>query len=362
MFGITFDKLRITQRGLSVQYQYEHSLRDQVLNACRGVEECSLALYKPALTFEGLCADLRSAIGTAVRTKEQNTFYQTQRTPEQYDHNWRETQRTPELYDHNWTDRMYEGHGRRYISNREFPQKEKLQGNTLYQRPRTNTKCYICKKPNCWSTRHPKEERTKAFARFREQLITEIGLPAEKLIQYLTDYEGASDEEETDPTNSGPTDLTNAQTNESDYPYEHYLTELGEIDGAKAVSALHDQCVVHIMTKQDVFKHLYDTEAFTFTDRYSSAKFQGIMPDSGAASISTAGEPQVLALQKQDSTVTVDCTTAGDHTIRFGKGTATAKGTVVVQTPLGPITFYVVPTNTPVPILYSRYGSYERQV
>jgi hypothetical protein len=101
-----------------------------------------------------------------------------------------------------------------------------------------------------------------------------------------------------------------------------------------------------------VFYQLYEakedkTSVFTFEERYSSNEFQGIMPDSGAAGISTAGEPQFLALQKQDCAVVLDCTKAGDHTIRFGKGMAKAKGTTVVQTPLGPITFYVVAANTP---------------
>jgi hypothetical protein len=108
------------------------------------------------------------------------------------------------------------------------------------------------------------------------------------------------------------------------------------------------------MTKQDIF-HLYKTlltfpyemSVFTFKERYSLAKFQGIMPDTGAAGISTAGEPQFLALQKQDLLISLDRTTAGDNQIRFGKGTAVATGTTTVRTPLGPITFYIVIANTP---------------
>jgi hypothetical protein len=71
------------------------------------------------------------------------------------------------------------------------------------------------------------------------------------------------------------------------------------------------------------------------------------MPDSGAAGISSAGEPQVLALQKRDPTIQLNTSTAGSNRIRFGKGTATVKGVIRVPTPLGTITFYVVPTNTP---------------
>lgn len=71
---LLLDQLQKIQRGLGDGYQSDHTLRDQAINACRGVKECSLALYKPASTYEGVCAELRSAIGTAVRS-EDNTQY-----------------------------------------------------------------------------------------------------------------------------------------------------------------------------------------------------------------------------------------------------------------------------------------------
>jgi hypothetical protein len=70
------------------------------------------------------------------------------------------------------------------------------------------------------------------------------------------------------------------------------------------------------------------------------------MLDSGAAGISSAGEPQVQALQKKDLIIQLDMLAAGSNTIRFGKGIATVKGVVRVLIPLGTITFYVVLTNT----------------
>ena len=70
------------------------------------------------------------------------------------------------------------------------------------------------------------------------------------------------------------------------------------------------------------------------------------MPDTRAAGVSIAGEPQVRALQQLDGSVQIDYLTAGQHTIRFGKGTAISLGTIRVHTPLGYITFHVVPTNT----------------
>ena len=71
------------------------------------------------------------------------------------------------------------------------------------------------------------------------------------------------------------------------------------------------------------------------------------MLDTGAAGISTAGEPQLQALQRTNASLRLDRTVTRDHRIRFGKGSTIAKGIVTVDTPLGPITFHIVPENTP---------------
>jgi hypothetical protein len=82
-------------------------------------------------------------------------------------------------------------------------------------------------------------------------------------------------------------------------PYRAYITELGEIDGVQTVFILNDHSVYYTFTRDNMFK-LSSTQnpqtiffAFTFDNGYSSYEFQGIMPDSGAAGISSAGEPQV---------------------------------------------------------------------
>ena len=70
------------------------------------------------------------------------------------------------------------------------------------------------------------------------------------------------------------------------------------------------------------------------------------MSDSGAAEVSTAGEPQTIALQRLDSTVQLNTSTAEQHTIRFDKRMATSLETIKVFTPLRIIIFHVVPANT----------------
>ena len=44
------------------------------------------------------------------------------------------------------------------------------------------------------------------------------------------------------------------------------------------------------------------------------------MPDSGALGVLIVKEPQVLALQKLDPIVKINCTNIRNYYIRFGKG------------------------------------------
>lgn len=135
------------------------------------------------------------------------------------------------------------------------------------------------------------------------------------------------------------------------------FTEKGAVDRIKILTILDDQAVKHTFTKEDAFYHMNDpasdeisekiSESFAFKDRYSSYKFQGIIPDTGAAGVSTAGNPQFEALKRLKPMTKLDISTAGKHNIKFRKGTAKSIGTTLVNTPLGEILFHVVPENTP---------------
>ena len=72
------------------------------------------------------------------------------------------------------------------------------------------------------------------------------------------------------------------------------MTELRDIDEAKTITILSDQAVFYAVTKKNVFKaaERQDTAAFTFNNRYLAETFQGILPDTEAAGVSTAGEQQ----------------------------------------------------------------------
>ncbi|THC93999.1 hypothetical protein EYZ11_006508 [Aspergillus tanneri] len=89
-------------------------------------------------------------------------------------------------------------------------------------------------------------------------------------------------------------------------------------------------------------------EVFTLDNRYSSDTFHGIMPDTGASGVSSAGEPQFRALCRLDPKVKLNTSRAGEQKIKFGDGDPKPSlGTADVDTPLGSITFHILPTNTP---------------
>ena len=91
-----------------------------------------------------------------------------------------------------------------------------------------------------------------------------------------------------------------------------------------------------------------ETHLFTFDARYGADLFQGIMPDTGAAGVSTAGKTQVTALQQIQPSAVLDESAAGRHRIRFGDNPECVSiGDVKVKTPFGTIQFAVMPTNTP---------------
>jgi hypothetical protein len=149
---LLFQKLETIQTALP-DHQGDQALRDQVILACRGVPECSLALFQPGKTYTSICAQLRSAVATAMRTTPQSQFPQ-------------------EENEAMWTDRTYRGQGnyrgRGTGMHGGFRTRSNQRGNNTGNETREK-KCYICNKPNCWSTKHTPSERKQAYERFKQR-------------------------------------------------------------------------------------------------------------------------------------------------------------------------------------------------
>ncbi|KAI1006957.1 hypothetical protein K3495_g1266 [Podosphaera aphanis] len=329
-FELMLDKLNKLQPGLSSSYRNEDVLRDQVLVACRGIPECSYSLFKPADSYEGVCADMRNAISTKA-DEQKHQFYQSR----QFNNN---DQGNSELY---WTDRTY-GRKPNFTHHRNS---HRGNNNTRSLEHQRKKRCYVCNKTGCWSDKHPTSECKSAYERYRQSaLITNIDPSTGGFQDFLVEFEGTElDLSENDEIQQLVTEL------EIEDVGENYFTEFGPIDGTSVITDLHDQSAFHVITGIDRFdpnRSLDDIETFMLNDCYSSSVFQGIMPDTGAADVLTAGLEQTKALQRQLS-ISIDKSNTGQHRIRFVKGETVSIGSINVPTPFGLVIFHVVPTKTP---------------
>ncbi|KAK2771273.1 glycosyl transferase [Colletotrichum kahawae] len=189
------DKITKVQRALPTPYQSDLVLRDQLVNACQGVEECRICLYNPATTAEDVLSQLRSAISTAAQIADNDKAG---------------------AY---WTDRTYHGKGR---SDRFSPR-----SNSYSQRTATaasQKKCYVCAKPNCWSTRHSDVERRKAYSKFKSSQYVQGNASPAEYSQFLTWYEGDED----------LTGLTTAEDPSTDDPIALFYQSLDMNDDGDA--------------------------------------------------------------------------------------------------------------------------------
>ncbi|EDU46201.1 conserved hypothetical protein [Pyrenophora tritici-repentis Pt-1C-BFP] len=318
VLDIMLDKLQLCQRALGQQYMGEYALRTTVITACRGVKELEMALYKPSLECEVLFGDLRSSIENSLAMTVSVNFTEAD-TDSQY-----------------YLDRRYNNNSSGRLRGNYNPRGGRS-GFTrgrggLQHRSGVNTqidkKCYVCSKTGCWSTNHTLEERKRSKA----QYITHCAITGEQMefSTFLVAYEG----EEVD---------------------QFFLEEQDEDDEDQrlAVKYLTDQAFLHHVTGEDVYRckePITPATQFLIEDRYSRITYQGILPDTGASNVSTAGKEQFLALQTEDPTVTLDTSTAGNASVQFGKGSVTTSiGTAHVSTQIGKIKFEVL--NAPTPFL-----------
>jgi hypothetical protein len=132
--------------------------------------------------------------------------------------------------------------------------------------------------------------------------------------------------------------------------FQQFFTIYGPINGQIITTLLDNAAAAHEITGIDPFeerKPRKESHLFVFYSRYDGNIFQGIMPNTGAAGISIAGELQVRALQLKFPDVTMDSSTAG-HKVKFDNNPeSTFFETVVVETPFGTIRFAVMLINTP---------------
>ena len=359
---------------MSDNYKSDYNLRDQLVSACRGVPECKSVTIKLNSTFESVVSELRSAIGAELRCRQPNQYMT--------DDNSLDSIETDQF----WTDRRYNGNGNRYGNNKDgnrygnsnrygnrdgngYSSNNRYGSNGRGQhqkRFQKSKKCFVYGKQGCWSTKHTIDERRKKQESWRRYAqATGKSTSRDDFEMFLVDFEGIDIDSggyDDEQHNNFETWLKTHDTNrqhwtEHDTDQQHwtqYPTTYGTIDGPRTVSILTEQAALHAFSKSDQFQPTHNTHNIHgtpvtqfFLDRYSSIIFQGIMPDTGAAGVSTAGEGQFRALQ-QIMPITLDTSTAGQHRVRFGDNPdCLLTGITSVDTPFGTIFFQVMQTNTP---------------
>jgi hypothetical protein len=279
-----------------------------------------MALYKPPLECEALFGDLRSSIENLLAMTVSVNFTEAEADNQYY---------LDRRYNNNSSGRLRGNHNSRrghggFVRRRGGFQQHT--GDNLQNNTRSDKKCYICGKTGCWSTNHTLEEGKRS----KTQHLAHCDITGGQMefTVFLAEYEG----EEID---------------------QFFLEEQeeDEEDQRIAVMYLTDQAFLHHVTGEDVYRHTEPTTPatqFLIEDRYSRITYQGILPDTGASNVSTAGKEQFLALQTEDPTVTLDMSTPGNASIQFGKGSITTSiGTAHVSTEIGKIKFEVLDAPTP---------------
>ncbi|KAM4061611.1 reverse transcriptase (RNA-dependent DNA polymerase) [Hirsutella rhossiliensis] len=351
---LLLDKLQLCQRALGNAYAGNVPLRTTLINACRGVPELEYALFKPAEGIEPLFADLRSSVETHLARGIAPRYLQ---GGPQYHQDLEEPSDHMDPNDHYYLDRRYNNNRgrfgqkgyRRYRGNAQRGSYNAPRGSfnsQRFNRPQGryghnhpwNKKCFVCNKEGCWSTKHTAEERQRS----RDQYVAHchfIGItPPQDLTAYVLDFEGHEMDAHDDAND--PWDEDDNEDNDNN-PEQWHTSQM-----------LCQQAFNHLITGEDVYStsqnNATPASQFMIEERYSRLRFQGIIIDTGAAKVSTAGYDQCIALQREDPAITLDKTTAGQASIKFGNGEAILSlGSIALKTPLGRITFHILKTPTP---------------
>ncbi|KHJ30686.1 putative glycosyl [Erysiphe necator] len=138
-FELMLDNLQNLQLRLAPIYHTQKALRDKIMYACRSIPEFCLACFSPIPILEGVCNQLRSSILIAIELPRKPFINQ-----------------KSNLLVYFFTDRRYHGVKNNSGSFKYSNQQEKPK------------KCFVCKQPGCWSSKHSKHEREISYENFRK--------------------------------------------------------------------------------------------------------------------------------------------------------------------------------------------------
>ncbi|RKF77744.1 hypothetical protein GcM1_217070 [Golovinomyces cichoracearum] len=295
------EKLQQIQCGLNVEFQSIVSLKNKIKIAWANVPSCSSALLIPTDTLAGLVSDLVAAIShDDIVKKAEET----------------EPLRTSTFF----TDRKFHSN---------FHQQPKSGKSSHLQKKKM---CFVCKKEDCWSTRHTEKEGQ--FARRNLE---------NKISSYILEYEGEEKDEKSENEDNNDTNIMFFELENDDETELEHETPENFMTSTRKISASSARDYHRTLCDQSLLDRITQDEpaAYVIEGRYSSTEFCGIILDTGAVLISTAGHSQVKAYINLFGGK-IDKSTAGSIRAHFGVGNTTSIGSINITSPIGTHTFHVV--------------------
>ncbi len=153
-------ELRHLQHDLQSILRIDDFIHNKLVNACQKISACQYAYFKSSEILTELINDLKSSITTYQKAHFIEFIF--------------------------FIDRRYhENFQSRINQNRE--QRREYQNRRNQNQRRTEKKCFVCHKEECWSIRHSRDEREDAKQKFRNRFSDQMN---KRINQYIAEYEG----------------------------------------------------------------------------------------------------------------------------------------------------------------------------
>lgn len=247
-----------------------------------------------------------------------------------------------------FTDRRYMGRTNRYNRpplRQEYRRKNRDDASRHRKNGGSDGKCWICGKEDCRSWKHPDKEQREARGRYNDYRHADGKSSSDRAYQaFLQEFEGCSISESED---DGEMTEEEIKDEAEAFYMVNTLQDRAFIHQISTPRICHSSDIKSLVQGNDVDQHPVPAHQFTLT-ACENETFFGILPDTGAAMVLTAGVGQLVAYKRLHPEALVDKTRAGEHQVRFGQGDPiTLIAVITVATQFGDVEFHVMETSTP---------------
>jgi hypothetical protein len=166
------------RRNLDDAFKSETVLYARIIDACTGAKECHVAISNPSEKLPMLINNLKSSVTTYIATYGDplvgsGSTLITEGTTDAH------------LVDRRYNRNQFGGNRNQFGGNNRFSRPFGRLKTPFPSNSRNNRNCYVCHRPDCWSTKHTQEERDNS----RKQLIN-------RARQYMTEMFDEEDDHE----------------------------------------------------------------------------------------------------------------------------------------------------------------------